>query len=204
VYRRQTKSAATSRRTGDIMSRWTFRRLEWHVIGRWNCPCSLTFRTHVDGSKLASTLRTGRRRMTPTGEGHPNHVAVLLVEDDPAMRALVSHYLQRDGFAVVDAASAEAAVARADATEFDAAIIDKELPGMTGLECLSILKGRYPRVPVIVVTAFGGSAVAEEAFARGASCYLEKPFRFGDLAAALRSITAPAPATQWRSGCDVP
>jgi DNA-binding response OmpR family regulator len=131
--------------------------------------------------------------MTSTSEGDQSHVAVLLVEDDPAMRALVSHYLQRDGFAVIDEASGEAAVATTETAVFDAAVIDKELPGMSGLECLSLLKARCPHVPVIVVTAFGGSAVAEEAFARGASRYLEKPFRFGDLAAALRSITATAP-----------
>jgi DNA-binding response OmpR family regulator len=136
--------------------------------------------------------------MAPTSPTHSNHVAVLLVEDDPAMRALVRHYLERDGFAVVDEPSAEAAMPMAETTAFHAAVIDKELPGMNGLEFLSLLKARCPDVPVIVVTAFGGSAVAEEAFARGASRYLEKPFRFGDLAAALRTLTASAPATEPR------
>jgi ActR/RegA family two-component response regulator len=42
---------------------------------------------------------------------------------------------------------------------------------------------------VILVTAFGGAAVAEEAFARGANRYLEKPFRVDDLLAVLRSVT---------------
>jgi DNA-binding response OmpR family regulator len=144
---------------------------------------------------LAPSLPTLARRMTPTGDGHHVHASVLLVEDDPAMRALVRHYLERDGFAVLDEASGEDAVAMTETAVFDAAVIDKELPGMSGLELLSLLRTRCPQVPVIVVTAFGGSAVAEEAFARGASRYLEKPFRFGDLLAALRSITARAPGS---------
>jgi DNA-binding response OmpR family regulator len=138
--------------------------------------------------------------MTPTSEVRRDQVAVLLVEDDPAMRALVRDYLRRDGFAVVDEASAEAAVAIAETRVFDAAVVDKELRGMSGLDFLSFFRLRCPGVPVIVVTAFGGSAVAQEALARGASRYMEKPFRFGELAAVLRNVTAVATAREASPG----
>jgi DNA-binding response OmpR family regulator len=116
--------------------------------------------------------------------------AVLVVDDDPEMRALLRDYLRREGFEVVDSATGEHAVALVETRSFDAAIVDKETPGMGGLDLLSFLRHRCPAVPVIVITAFGGDAVAEEAFARGACRYLEKPFRIHNLVAALRSVTA--------------
>lgn len=128
--------------------------------------------------------------MTGAGVAHKTR-AVLVVEDDPEMRALLRDYPERDGFEVVEEASAERVVPLVQIASFDVAIIDKEMPGMGGLDLLSFLRGRCPHMPVIVITAFGGPVVAEEAFARGACRYLEKPFRISDLVAALRTLTAP-------------
>ena len=126
----------------------------------------------------------------PSTKPTPVPPTLLVVDDDLEMRAVLRDYLERDGFAVVDAASAEHALALVELLAFDAAILDKETPGMNGLDLLSFLRHRCPALPVIMITAFGGVAVAEEAFARGACRYLEKPFRIRDLVAALRSVTA--------------
>jgi DNA-binding response OmpR family regulator len=123
-------------------------------------------------------------------------VTVLLVEDDAEMRTLVKDYLETEGFDVFDQATGERAAALAACMSFDAAVVDKEMPGMNGLDLLSHLRSRWPAVPVIVMTAFGGPAVAEEALARGASDYLEKPFRIRTLAEALRALTARRPPTR--------
>jgi DNA-binding NtrC family response regulator len=71
---------------------------------------------------------------------------------------------------------------------FDAVVLDKELPGPNGLDLLSFLHKRLPAVPVILVTAFGGPVVAEEAANRGAYSYLEKPFRMTAILAALAGV----------------
>ncbi len=128
--------------------------------------------------------------MSRSSLAHGTRIAVLVVEDDPAMRAVLSDHLTRDGFDVVEEATAEGAMGRVETATIDAAIVDKEMPGMGGLDLLSFLRQRCPRMPVIIVTAFGGPHTADEAFERGACLYLEKPFRISHLVAALRTITA--------------
>jgi DNA-binding response OmpR family regulator len=134
--------------------------------------------------------------MAEATEAQAFRTVVLLVEDDPTMRELLRAYLQCEGFVVVDEPSAERAVIASETVPLAAAVVDKELPGMGGLDLLSLLKERHTHLPVIVVTAFGGPAVAEEALARGASRYLEKPFRLRELAAALRMLTLCAAANE--------
>ncbi len=74
---------------------------------------------------------------------------------------------------------------------FNVAILDKELPGPNGLDLLSFLRQRLPEVPVILVTAFGGPDVQHEAARRGASGYVEKPFRVATLLDMLSTVLMP-------------
>jgi two-component system response regulator AtoC len=104
-------------------------------------------------------------------------VTVLVVEDDAEMRALLKAFLQHEGYRVIEAARGDRARLLIEFERLDAAIVDKEIPGLNGLELLSALRHRRPEVPVILITAFGGPAVAEEALRRGARYYVEKPFR---------------------------
>jgi DNA-binding response OmpR family regulator len=123
-------------------------------------------------------------------KGEMRRGAVMVVEDDPEMRAMLKDFLEREGYRVIDRVNGEQALKAIESEGFTAVILDKEIPGMRGFDVLSVLRRRWPKVPVILITAFGGAAVAEEAFARGANRYLEKPFRVDDLLAVLQSITA--------------
>jgi len=114
---------------------------------------------------------------------------VMIVDDDAHMRAALRGYIEREGFGVIEHESATRARQAAVGQIFDAVILDKEMPGLDGLEFLVFLHGQFPSVPVVFITAFGGPAVAQEAFARGAASYLEKPFRLGDLVMTLRRLT---------------
>jgi DNA-binding response OmpR family regulator len=113
---------------------------------------------------------------------------IMLVEDDGEMRKLLRAFLERDGFRAMEYESATLARADIERQTFDAVILDKEMPGLDGLDFLAFVHGRFPAVPVILVTAFGGRTVEEAALARGASRYIEKPFRIGDVVSALRSV----------------
>lgn len=119
----------------------------------------------------------------------PSRPSVLIVDDDDEMRALLRIFLEHHGYRVIDVSSAERALVSIGAGPPDVAILDKEMPGMNGLELLPLLRGRCPHLPVIFVTAFGGPRVAEEAQRRGAFCYLEKPFRVTKILDIVQSAT---------------
>ncbi|MBI2219218.1 MAG: response regulator [Candidatus Rokubacteria bacterium] len=113
---------------------------------------------------------------------------MLIIEDDDAMRALLRDVLERAGHHVIERADGTELAALAERERFDAVILDKELPGPNGLDLLSFLRTRLPAVPVILVTAFGGLAVAKEAARRGAYSYLEKPFRVATILDTLAAV----------------
>ena len=104
---------------------------------------------------------------------------VLVVDDDAAMRKLLRDFLQPGGYDVLEAANAGEAMTLVDSAAIDVVVLDKEMPGVSGLDVLSVLHDRRPSLPVIFVTAFGGPQIAEESRRRGAMEYLEKPFRVG-------------------------
>ena len=113
---------------------------------------------------------------------------VLIIEDDGAMRAVLRDVLHRAGHRVTERADGTDLPNVIEREAFDCVILDKEIPGPNGLELLPMLRTRWPAVPVILVTSFGGSAVAEEAARRGAYSYLEKPFRIATILDTLAAV----------------
>lgn len=115
-------------------------------------------------------------------------MTVLIIEDDAAMRRLLRDVLERAGHRVVERCDGTDLPEIVEHEVFDAVVLDKEMPGASGLDLLSFLRRRRPAVPVIFVTAFGGAAVAEEAARRGAFSYLEKPFRISAVLQTLETV----------------
>ena len=114
--------------------------------------------------------------------------SVLVVDDEPVIRATLAEFLRGEGFAVEAAASGEAAVARAQATRFDVVLCDVAMPGMDGLEVLEVLSKRCPETFVILVTAYATVETAVEAFQRGAHDYLMKPVILQDVLTKIRRL----------------
>ena len=106
---------------------------------------------------------------------------VLVVDDDDEMRALLRRTLEFDGYQVTERDRGTHVVETLREAPFDLIILDKEMPGLTGIDLLPILRREFPHVPVVFVTAFGGRHVATSAIRLGAASYLEKPFRLGQL-----------------------
>src|SRR5918999_155474 len=100
---------------------------------------------------------------------------ILIVDDEEAVCWALDRALTREGHQVSVAASAEQALAQLDRTRPDVVILDVRLPGMDGLTALGLLRQRLPRVPVLVMTAFGSLDTAVQAVAGGAFDYLTKP-----------------------------
>ena len=101
---------------------------------------------------------------------------VLVADDDRVIRRNLGLLLTAEGFEVVEVADGDAALAAIGSRAFDAVLLDLKMPGRDGLEVLAELGPALADLPVIVITAFGGSAPAIEAMRRGAYDYLTKPF----------------------------
>ncbi|MCH9673495.1 MAG: sigma-54 dependent transcriptional regulator, partial [Gammaproteobacteria bacterium] len=101
---------------------------------------------------------------------------VLVVEDDPELRAAVCETLDHAGFAVAEACDGEAALALVAQRDFGLMITDVQMPNLDGLELLHQSRALKPDLPVLVMTAFGSIQQAVDAMREGAADYLVKPF----------------------------
>ena len=111
---------------------------------------------------------------------------ILVADDDGTVRRSLVRLLKAEGFRVVEAADGDAALARIGEDQPDAVLLDLRMPRRDGLEVLAEIGTGLAELPVIVVTAFGGSAPAIEAMRRGAYDYLTKPFDLDEVLLTLR------------------
>lgn len=112
--------------------------------------------------------------------------SVLVVDDDPEMRALVLDVLRNEGYEVVEAKDGTEAVLALRAREFDVILMDKNMPGPSGLDLLPGFQRVSPRSRIIMMTAFGDVPSYMEALEKGAVEYLFKPFRMEEMKAAIQ------------------
>ena len=115
---------------------------------------------------------------------------VLVVDDDDDMRAMLRRTLEADGYHVTERNRGTHVLETLRGAPFDLIILDKEMPGITGLELLPALHRDFPEVPVVLVTAFGGRQVAASALRLGAANYLEKPFKLAQLRDAIDGLVS--------------
>jgi DNA-binding response OmpR family regulator len=128
--------------------------------------------------------------MTPLGD-----ITILLVDDDGVWRAALASWLEREGFRVLGLSRGDRVASALESRRVDAMILDVRLPGLDGLEVLAEVRRRWPGLPVIVTTAFGGSETGDVARRRGATGYLDKPFRMAELLTQLRRLVTPGERT---------
>jgi DNA-binding NtrC family response regulator len=108
-------------------------------------------------------------------------IELLVVDDDPEFRETLVRRFERSGFSVRGAASGEEALTLAARRNFDVAVFDVMMPGMSGLELLEKFRSQFPECQVIMLTGQGTIESAVEAMRRGAYNYLTKPFPLRDL-----------------------
>jgi DNA-binding response OmpR family regulator len=112
---------------------------------------------------------------------------ILLVDDSPAIRELVSVFLSDEGYRVTAAVDAAEALEKIAESEPDLAIVDIMMPGMSGLELVRRLR-TTTLMPVIFLTAVVGSERRAEGLDLGADDYITKPFHPDELAARVRAV----------------
>ncbi len=127
---------------------------------------------------------------------------LLLVEDDAALARGLSYNLEREGYAVLQAADGAAARAALAAGGLDLVLLDLGLPDADGLELLRELRARDAALPVLCLTARGQETDVVMGLQSGADDYVTKPFGLAELlarvAARLRARRGPAGAGRRR------
>jgi DNA-binding NtrC family response regulator len=118
-------------------------------------------------------------------------VRILVVDDDPAMRALLVDELDRERYQVAEAADGAEAVLPCRDVQFDVILMDKNMPGPSGLDLLPGFRRTCPTARIIMMTAFGDVPSYVEAAEKGAADFLFKPFRIGELKVAIRKALHP-------------
>jgi two-component system, OmpR family, phosphate regulon response regulator OmpR len=116
----------------------------------------------------------------------PYHLFV--VEDDPAMRDMLSGYLEKQGLTVTGMPSAEDLLRRMHRLRPDLVILDVTLPGMSGLQACQTLRAQGDRVPIILLTARTEEVDRVLGLEMGADDYLGKPFSARELLARIRAV----------------
>lgn len=124
---------------------------------------------------------------------------VLVVEDDPAIRELVTLHLKLEGYGVVSSADGTEALRLARAERFDLIVLDIMLPGLDGISILSAIRRGSPNkdTPILMLTARREEADKVLGLESGADDYLTKPFVIDELIARLRALIRRAQQQPW-------
>ena len=101
---------------------------------------------------------------------------ILVVDDDEEMRKAIEETLHRKGYATVSARNGKEALERIDEGGLQLVVTDVRMPVMDGMAVLREARNRCPRLPFLLVTAFGTVSQAVDAVKEGAVDYLLKPF----------------------------
>jgi two-component system, NtrC family, response regulator AtoC len=111
---------------------------------------------------------------------------ILVADDEPAIRANLKLLLESEGYRVREAADGEQAARLLQDPDVALCLLDLKMPKRDGMEVLRGHADGLEETPIIVITAYGGSAAAIEAMKLGAYDYLTKPFDFDAVLFAIR------------------
>jgi nitrogen-specific signal transduction histidine kinase/CheY-like chemotaxis protein len=108
---------------------------------------------------------------------------VLIVDDDPQVRHVTASFLTGFGHSTAEAGGGEAALQHLQRERFDIVVADLAMPGMSGIELAAEIRGRDPRLPVLILTGHADAMQIPEDLP-----VLSKPFRSADLAARVATL----------------
>jgi CheY-like chemotaxis protein len=129
----------------------------------------------------------------PAPEPAPPRRRILLVEDDPDAALFATHVLtRRGGFEVTHTSDPVVALALAAEQSWDLVLTDLDLPNMSGLEMLAVLRQMVPTLPVVLCTAKPREAWPTSADGCGPEAILAKPAHADDLLNTLSAVISKA------------
>lgn len=117
-----------------------------------------------------------------------SRATVLIIDDEPVLRNILSNTINRAGFKAVTAMDGMDGLEKLRGARIDIVISDIKMPRMDGLEFLSRSKVEFPEIPVILITAYANEFTGRDAFASGADDFIVKPFKNHDIKYALERM----------------
>jgi two-component system, OmpR family, KDP operon response regulator KdpE len=112
---------------------------------------------------------------------------VLIVDDEPSIRRAIRTTFGTLGFDIAEAINGEQALPLLRAANFDAVLLDVNMPGMGGLEACREIRRQFPRIAVLMLTVRDNEDDKVEALDAGADDYVTKPFPIRELVARVRA-----------------
>lgn len=113
---------------------------------------------------------------------------ILVVEDDSKIASFVVKGLKQSGYAVDHCSDGEEALAHAETTSYDAAIVDLMLPLLDGISLIKNLRAKGSQIPVLILSAKASVDDRVSGLQAGGDDYLTKPFAFTELLARIQAL----------------
>ncbi len=113
---------------------------------------------------------------------------ILIVDDEQSIRTLLCDILAHQGYVCEAVKSANEALDKLKNNTFDVALVDIKMPGLSGMELLSIMREAFQHMSVVMVTALNDADTVVEAVEKGASDYIIKPFSIEDVRTRIDAV----------------
>lgn len=116
---------------------------------------------------------------------------ILVIEDSPTMRQLISFALKRlKDVEIMEAADGVEGLKKLNTESYQLIITDINMPVMDGLKLISLVRRdvKYRTIPIMVITTEGGAEDRERALALGANAYITKPIQAGSVLEVAKSL----------------
>ena len=117
-----------------------------------------------------------------------NPHSILVVDDEEALRTVLSSELASEGYQVESAGDGDEAISIIEKKQFDLVLLDIKMPKVDGFEVLKFIKKSFPAIKVIMLTAFADLKNAIESKKLGAEDFISKPYDLVDLLTTIERV----------------
>ena len=114
--------------------------------------------------------------------------SILVVDDEDALRTVLSSELESEGYSVGTAGDGDEAISVLQGKSFDLVLLDIKMPRVDGFEVLRFIKERFPATKVIMLTGFADLKNAIESKKLGAEDFVSKPYDLVDLLTTIERV----------------
>ncbi len=118
----------------------------------------------------------------------PDKNKILVVDDEDALRTVLSGELVSEGYDVRTAADGDDAISNVQKETFDLVLLDIKMPRMNGFEVLKFIKEKHPKTKVVMLTGFADLKNAIESKKLGAEDFVSKPYDLVDLLTTIERV----------------